>query len=429
MTLESDNRPPFLGYLNFRDFNKKFGIKKSDRRYHMYLIGQTGTGKTSLMANLLNQDIQNGEGLAILDPHGDMVSRIAKNIPDERAKDLIYLNVSDPNSPYGFNPLASVPVDQRPMMASAIVEAFQKIWEGTWGPRMEHFFLNGVLTLLDQPTATLSDLGRIFDDSGYRNSALTRVTNPEVRNFWYREYPGYPLRYRSEAIAPIRNKVGAFISDPNLHRVLTSSPEMIDVRKVMDEGKILLVNLAKGNLGSKGGLLGSLLVSRIGTAALSRADQPEDRRRDFYLYLDEFQNFTTLSLANMLSELRKYRLNMVLAHQYLGQLEPEVREAILGNVGSIISFRVGPEDARLLAKYFQPKFTDADLMILDNYSIYLRLMIDGAVSKPFSAVTMLSWTDSIARAALAYPMYLLRPLAGVFLKTGRVILSLFNAKE
>lgn len=415
-----DSRITVLGQLNFRDVTNKFGVKRSDRRYHIYLIGQTGTGKSTLLENLIYQDIQNGEGLAVFDPHGDFLERLAKAVPQERKADLFYFNVPDPACPYGFNPLESVPPDSRPRAASQIIEAFKKIWGSTWGPRMEHYFRNALLTLLDQPSATLADLSRLFHDPGFRREAIGRISNPQVLAFWYQEFRNSLPRYRNEAVAPIENKLGAFLAHPALQRVLTRAEKNLNFREIMDQGKVLLVNLAKGKLGGDvSSLLGALLVSRLDVTALSRADQPEASRRDFYLYLDEFQNFTTLSLANMLSELRKYRLNLILAHQYLAQLEPEVREAILGNVGSIICFRVGPEDARLLAKYFQPKFSDQDLMNLSNYSIYLRLMIDGAVSKPFSAETVLPWNPA---PAIARFFSLLRPLSRFAVRTISILL-------
>lgn len=381
----SDNHITIIGRTNFRNDPKQFGIKKPDRRYHMYVIGKTGTGKSTLIENLVFQDIRKGEGLAVLDPHGDFIERIADMIPMKRDDDLIYFNVPDPLCPFGFNPLESVAPEKRPLIASGMVDAFKKIWGKTWGPRMEHILRNTMLTLLDQPNATLADVARLYRDSDFRKEAAGRVSNPQVKEFWKKDFP----KYGGEAIDPIMNKIGAFLSDPHLQRVLTKGYKTFDIRKIMDEGKILLVNLAKGRLGpDNSSLLGALLLSRMELAALSRADIPEKERRDFYLYLDEFQNFTTLSMANMLSELRKYHLNIIISHQYLDQLEEEVRNAVLGNVGTTISFRVGVKDAYLLEKEFYPKFSASDLINLPNYSIYLKLMIDGKVSQPFSADTL-----------------------------------------
>ncbi len=374
---------------NFRNNRRKFGIKASDRRHHMYVIGQTGTGKTTLLETMIVQDMRNGQGLAVIDPHGDFVDRIAKFIPEDRKKDVIYFNIPDPACPYGFNPLRDVPPHRRPLAASGVLEAFQKIWVTTWGPRMEYILRNTLLTLLEQPGATLGDVTRLYADEVFRRRALARVSNPQVRRFWYLEFEKYTPRYKAESLGPIQNKVGAFLSDPVIHRIMTEGRENLDMRRIMDEGKILLVNLAKGRIGGdNSALLGAMLVSHLGLAALSRADIPERERRDFFLYLDEFQNFTTFSTANMLSELRKYRLNLTIAHQYLSQLEPEVRDAIFGNVSTKIAFRIGLRDAEMVEKEFYPEFSAHDLINLPNFHIYLKLMVDGRVGKAFSAETL-----------------------------------------
>jgi hypothetical protein len=355
----------------------------------MYIIGKTGTGKSTLLENMIQQDVWHNEGLAVFDPHGDFVEHIREHIPARRRQDLIYLNVPDPFCGYGFNPLESVAPEKRPLAASGMLEAFKKIWDKTWGPRLEHILRNTLLVLLDQPHATLADVRRLYFDEAFRRDALTRVTNPQVKDFWLKEYASYLPRYKSESIAPILNKIGAFLADPNLHRLLTQPKQSINLRGIMDEGKILLVNLAKGKIGGDAStLLGALLVSRIGLSALSRADVPEEQRRDFYLYLDEFQNFTTLSMTSMLSELRKYRLNIIAANQYLGQIDPEVREALLGNVGTFICFRIGLIDAKILEKEFYPEFNDIDLINLHNFNVYIKMMIDGKGGKPFSAETL-----------------------------------------
>jgi len=388
MLRELDNRITYFARTNFRNERKAFGIKRADRRSHIYVIGKTGTGKSTLLETLSRQDIVNGEGLALLDPHGDLVEKVLRAVPDKNKGDLIYFNV--PDNPLGFNPLEKVAPEKRTLAAAGLLDAFKKIWADSWGPRLEHILRNAFLALLDQPEATLADVLRLLDDLTFRREICSRVSNSQVRDFWLREYENYPIRLRAEAIAPIQNKVGAFLTDPVLNRILTQKRSDFDLRHVMDEGKILLINLAKGKIGADASsLLGALLVTKIGLAGLSRADVPEETRRDFYLYLDEFQNLATLSLANMLSELRKYRVNMVLSHQYLGQLDPQVKDAILGNTGTIISFRLGLTDAEMLAGEFYPFFSARDLINLPNYHIYLRLMIDGVVSQPFSAGTLL----------------------------------------
>jgi Type IV secretion-system coupling protein DNA-binding domain len=382
------NRITLIGRTNFRNQHKAFGIRQGDRRAHMYIIGKTGTGKTTLLETMIRQDIGAGRGAALFDPHGDLVERLLAWFPDKRRDDLIHFNVPDASRPLAFNPLEGVPPAKRALAAAGMLEVFKKIWAESWGPRLEHILRNALLTLLDQPEATLADILRLMDDVGFRRIAVSRVHNAHVRNFWLREYEHYPARFRAEAIAPIQNKVGAFLADPVLNAILSQPKSSFDLRRLMDEGRVLLVNLAKGKIGEDTAmLLGALLVSRIGLAGLSRADVAEPSRKDFYLYLDEFQSFTTLGLANMMSELRKYRVNLILAHQYLSQLDEQVRDAILGNAGTIISFRLGLADAEIIGKEFWPEFSKEDLIRLPNYNVYLKLMVRGAISKPFSAET------------------------------------------
>ncbi len=374
---------------NFRGDRRVFGIRRADRRAHMYIIGKTGTGKSTLLETMIRQDIKNGDGLALLDPHGDLVEKVLDRLPENRRADLIYFDVPDRNQTVGFNPLGHVAEDKRPLAASGLIEVFKKLWADSWGPRMEYILRNTVITLLDKTDSTLADIPKLLDDKAFRKAALFYSRNEHVRRFWLKEYEGYPARLRAEAIAPIQNKVGTFLSNPVLKKILTESEIKVNLRKIMDDRQVLLVNLAKGKIGEDtAALLGALLVSRFALAALSRANIAENDRRDFYLYLDEFQAYGTLSLANMLSELRKYRLSMVLSHQFLTQLTPELQAAILGNVGSTIAFRVGAEDAEILEKEFHPEFSATDLVNLPNYSIYLKLMVDGAVSRPFSGETL-----------------------------------------
>jgi hypothetical protein len=379
----------YFATTDFRHRATPFGIRHKARRAHMYVLGKTGTGKSTLLETLIRQDLSKGRGLALHDPHGDLAGKVLSEVPEERRADLIYFDATDAEHPLGFNPLESVAAKFRPLAASGLLSVFQHIWADSWGPRLEHILRNTLLALLEQPSATLADIPRLLDDRAFQKQAVAQVSNEQVRNFWLKEYAGYPARFRAEAVAPLQNKVGAFIANPLIHKIVTQQRSAFRLRKVMDEGKILLVNLAKGKIGADtSALLGALLVSRIGLAALSRADQPEDERCDFYLYLDEFHSFTTLSLAGMLSELRKYRLNLILAHQYLAQLDERLLAAILGNAGTIISFRIGPQDAETVAQEFAPEFSATDLVSLPNYHIYLKLMIDGRVSNPFSAVTL-----------------------------------------
>ena len=399
MNSPSSNPVTYFGETLPRQPRRRFGIKRNDRLSHMYIIGKTGTGKSTLLETMILQDIAQGEGLTLLDPHGDLVERIAKAIPPHRRKDVIYFDPSDPAQPYGYNPLKRVTPEKRALAASGILEVFHKTWgERAWGQRMEHILRNALLLLLDQPEATLADLLTLFRDEAFRNNAIKNCRNEQVRDFWRFEYPKYS-RFAAEAVAPIQSKVASFLSDPALRRVLTTPEQPIHIRKLMDEGKILLVNLAKGKLGEdSASLLGGLLVTTIGLAAFSRADMPEHIRRAHWLYMDEFQSFTTLSLANMLSELRKYGVGMVLAHQYLQQLDPEIRHAVLGNAATLIAFRLGAQDAAAIAREFEPVFGRTDLLSLPNYHIYLKLLIDGEPSRPFSATTLCVRPRQIAEA-------------------------------
>ncbi|MGY4197862.1 type IV secretory system conjugative DNA transfer family protein [Bradyrhizobium sp. USDA 4520] len=366
-----------------------FGIKDEDRFSHIYIIGKTGTGKSTLIETMALQDIEHGCGLALIDPHGDLVERIAAQVSTRRKSDVIYLNACDPSQPYGYNPLRHVREDRIALAASGFIEVFKKMWPDAWGVRMEHILRNVLMALLEQPHATMHDVLRILSDRKFRAEIARHLKNETVRTFFTKEFERFSFGYRADSTAPIQNKVGAFLSDPTLNRLLTAPRHDLHVRQIMDERKVLLVNLAKGQIGEdSSSLLGGLLVTTLGLAAFSRADLPEYERRPFFVYVDEFQNFTTLAMADMFSELRKYRVGFTVAHQYLHQLEPDVRHAVLGNAGTIISFRVGSEDAPYLAREFQGRFDEIDLLQLPNYRIYLKLMIDGVPSAAFSATTL-----------------------------------------
>lgn len=367
----------------------RFGIKNDDRMFHLYVIGKTGTGKSTLMETLARQDIELGHGVCVIDPHGDLAERLVTHIPKERESDLIYLDAADINQPYGYNPLRRVRKDKVPLAVSGLMEALKKLFDDAWGVRMEHVLRNTLYALIECGDATLPDILRMITDTSFQRSVVKKITNVQVRKFWEHEFKDYNPRYRQEMIAPIQNKVGAFLADPRLYRIFTNPPVDLRFRHIMDSGKILIVNLAKGRLGDdSANLLGALLVTTLNLAAFSRSELPESERRPFYVYLDEFQNFTTLSVANTVSELRKFKLGLVLANQHLHQLEPDVMHAVLGNVGTLITFRVGPEDARMLAREFAPVFSADDLVNLPNHDIYLKLVIDGAPGRPFSATTL-----------------------------------------
>lgn len=368
-------------------------MKSLDRRQHMYVIGKTGTGKTTMLNNLALQDIKMGRGMCIVDPHGEFVENILRKVPAERINDVIYFNPADTEYPIGFNVLEVSDEKYKHLVASDLMGIFTKIWANVWSARMEYILNNCVLALLDTPGTTLLGIPRILVDKDYRQKILANVKDPVVKAFWIHEYEGYNERFRGEAIAPIQNKVGQFLSTPLIRSIVGQETSSINIQDIMNSGKILLVNVSKGRIGEdNSALLGAMLITKIQLAAMERIRIPEAERRDFYLYVDEFQNFATDSFAGILSEARKYALNLVVAHQYIGQLvtdvSTKVRDAIFGNVGTMIIFRVGAADAEFLEPEFTPEFVIQDLVNLPNREIYVKLMVDGTTSRPFSASTL-----------------------------------------
>jgi type IV secretory pathway TraG/TraD family ATPase VirD4 len=384
-----ENRVTYFAKTNHRGGAQHFGIQKKDRRYHMYAIGKTGMGKSTMLFNLIQQDIENGEGLAVLDPHGDLAEKIIAVMPEHRKKDLVYLDVTDSENPFHFNPLEITDMSRASLVVSSLMSVFKKIWETSWGPRMEYILRNGLTTLSEFPHATLLDLQRLLHDRNYRKVIVDKVQNPQIKAFWLKEFDNFTPRMQSEAVSPIQNKIGQFLNNPIVKNIVGKRESSFELRDVMDSGKIFLVNLSKGKIGEdSSSLLGAMLVTKIALAALSRQNIPEWKRRDFYLYVDEFQSFTTSGFIDILSEARKYRLNLIFANQYLHQVDEKIMRAILGNVGTLISFRVGTEDAKIISQEFYPVFRQSDLVNLPAYGICLKLMIDGDVSKPFSADTL-----------------------------------------
>lgn len=378
----------FFAQTNYRDQRRRFGIRRKDRRYHLFLIGKTGMGKSTVLENLIVADLRAGAGLAVLDPHGDLVKRVLRYVPKEREKDLLYFDPVNPLGALPFNVLTDSFAHPY-LIASGILGAFKKVWGDSWGPRMEHILRYALLGLLSVPGSTLLDLPRLLVDKGFRAQALVYIEDTQVRAFFRDEFEKYAPHFRAEAIAPILNKVGHFLANPFLRRVLGERENRLRFRTLMDEGKIFLGNLAKGSLGEdSSALLGALLLSHIELSALSRADIPEEQRRDFYLFVDEFSHFATASFKGMLSESRKYALNLTLATQLLAQMEEDMRAAVFGNVGTLIAFQVGAEDAEYLKREFVPVFTAEDLIRLPAHHIYLKLRIEGQTSLPFSGVTL-----------------------------------------
>lgn len=381
------SRVTYIGRTNHRQSDRLFGIRQSDRRMHLLTIGKTGTGKTHFLRLIAEQDIEANQGFALFDPHGDLARSIRDAVPASRLEDLVYIDPLDPLSPWRFNPFAGIPAKSQPLAAAGIVDVFKKLWSEDWGPRLEHLLRNVAFALLETEGATFGDVPQLLGDKSYRLELAHSLSNQAVQNFWCHEFDGYTAAFRATVIAPLQNKVGALLTDPILRRVFTEAGDLLELRRIMDEGKILVVNLDKGRLGeASASVLGSLLVSHLALAGLSRSDQPEESRRDFAISLDEFQLFSTKALANMLSELRKYRVSMVLATQYLSAIDPAVLDAVLGNVGTIISFRVGADDAARLAKELGEPATPADLTGLPRYNVFVRLLIDGEPSRAFSAI-------------------------------------------
>jgi len=386
----------FIGETTFRNQRKRFGIKTDDRRRHIYIVGKTGMGKTALLENMAIQDIISGRGVGFVDPHGEAAEDLLDFIPPQRINDVIYFNPADLDFPIAFNVMEKVSLEHRHLIASGLMGVFKKIWPDVWSARMEYILGNSILALLEYPNTTLLGVNRMLADLEYRKKVVEKVIDPVVKSFWVQEFARYTQRYEVEATAAIQNKVGQFISNPLIRNIIGQVQSAIDMRKVMDEGKILILNLSKGKIGEDNSrLLGALLITKMQLAAMSRVDIPEEKRRDFFLYVDEFQNFATEAFVNILSEARKYRLSLTLGNQYIAQLEEmtltgkstRVRDAIFGNIGTIITFRIGAEDAEFLEKEFFPEFTTQDLVNLAKYNTYIKLMIDGVASRPFSAQT------------------------------------------
>ncbi len=376
----------FFAKTNFRNQERVFGIKTDDRRRHMYIIGKTGMGKTNLLENLVVQDIRNGHGICYIDPHGDTAEKLLKAIPTNRINDVIYLNPSDQNFPLAFNVMESVDPDYRHLVSSGLIGVFKKIWADSWGPRLEYILRNAILALLEYPGSTLLGVTRILVDKKYRERVVDKVTDPVIRQFWVDEFPKWSDKVLQEVVSPIQNKVGQFLSSSLIRNIVGQTQSSFDIRDIMDSRKILILNLSKGRIGEdNSALLGAMMITKIQLAAMGRVDIEEDTRNDFYLYVDEFQNFATESFANILSEARKYHLNLILANQYITQIDEKVRDAIFGNAGTIVSFRVGAMDAEFLEKEFEPVFMQNDIVNLPKYNVYLKLMIDGIAGDAFSA--------------------------------------------
>lgn len=386
---EEKKRINFFARTEFRNKIATFGIKKDDRRKHLYIIGKTGTGKSTMIANMAINDMRNGEGVAVIDPHGDLSDILLDFVPSFRINDVAYLDPSDIEHPFHLNPLEVKNESLRELVSSGIVSIFYKLYHYSWGPRLEYILRNTILTLLYVPQSTLLQVPELLTNEGYRQRVVEKLPDQVLKNFWLNEFNKMSPQLRSEAVSPILNKVGQFLSSQTIRNIVGSPVSTIDLESVMNEGKIVMVNLSQGKLGEdNSALLGAMIITKMQLAAMNRVYQSEGQRRDFYLYVDEFQNFATNSFIKILSEARKYRLNLTLVNQYIGQIDEDVQKAIFGNAGSLVSFGVGAMDARILAKEFGSKYKEEELVGLGNYQTILKLSIDNHTSTPFSATTL-----------------------------------------
>ena len=378
-----------IGATNFRSTFHEFGIKGDDRRRHIYIVGKSGTGKSTLIENMAIDDVVRGKGVIVVDPHGELADKVLSCVPDNRINDVIVFDPADRSYPIGFNLLEMVEDDFKGMVASGFVGIFKKIFGDSWGPRLEHILRNTVLALLDCPDSTMLDIPRMLTDNRFRDMIVEQVKDPVIRDFWINEFAQYDSKFRTEAVSPILNKVGQFLATATIRNIVGQPKSRINIREIMDQKKIMIVNLSRGKIGEdNSALLGAMMITKIQLAAMSRADVTADKRPDCSLYVDEFQNFATESFATILSEARKYNLCLTMANQYIDQMSEEVRSAVFGNAGTIVSFRVGGTDADFLVKEFEPVFDANDLVNLDKYNIYIKLLIDGISSPAFSAKTL-----------------------------------------
>ncbi len=389
MSEENKKEINIFAQTTFKNQNVKYGLIRQDRRRHMYVIGKTGTGKSTMLANMAISDLKKNEGMCVIDPHGDLVETLLDFIPSHRVNDVVYFNPADQERTVQINLFEGKNVVHRELIASGIVSVFKKLYEYSWGPRLEYILRNALLTLLKTETAKLSDILNLLTDNNYRNRIVETLDDPILKDFWLNEFNRMPDRLKSESISPILNKVGQFTSSPLVRNVVNTNKSSFSIEETMDNGKILLANLSQGKLGEDNAtLLGAMLITKIQLAAMGRVNIPETQRKDFYLYVDEFQNFATQSFIKILSEARKYRLNLILANQYIDQIPEEVRQAIFGNCGTIASFVMGASDAELFTKEYGNKYTSEDLVSLDRYQIINKIMVDNVMSAPFPAYTL-----------------------------------------
>jgi hypothetical protein len=375
----------YFAQTNFRNNGKLFGIFQKDRMMHLYILGKTGTGKTNLLTTLILQDIIHGRGCAVFDVHGDLLKNILNHIPQKRIQDVVHLDISNQFMNYRYNPLRKVSEEKKSLVVGGLLDAFKKLWKGAWGIKLEHILRYILLTLLAQPKSHLGEIPKIIHDSSFREQCLANVKNKEIISFWKNEFP----KYSKNDLIPILNKVGAFLAHPSVKRFLITNTKDISLRQCIDQSKIVLIDISKGKIGIDAShLIGSILITSFANAAFTRIDTEEEKRVPFHIFLDEFQNYTSPSISGILSELRKFKVSLTLANQYLYQIDTDIKNAVLGNIGTLIAFRTGQQDAKYLVQEFYPTFQVSDFTSLENFDIYLKLMISGKPSKPFSATTI-----------------------------------------
>jgi hypothetical protein len=426
---DDDRRVTYFASTHTRGKREMFGVRAADRGKHIYVIGKTGMGKSTMLENMAIQDIQNGEGIAFIDPHGSTAEKLLDFIPHDRIKDVVYFAPFDTDHPMGFNVMEDVGFDKRHLVVSGLMGALKRIWVDAWSARMEYILQNTLLALLEYPDSTLLDVNRMLTNKTFRNAVVEKITDPIVKAFWTEEFAAFTDTYTREATPAIQNKIGQFTANPLIRNIVGQGKSSFDLRKIMDEKKIFIVNLSKGRMGeTNASLLGSMLTVKIYLAAMSRADEPASRMAKlprFYFYVDEFQSMMNEAFADILSESRKYKLALTLANQYIEQMEEEVRDAVFGNVGTLIVFRVGPFDAEVLETVFDPVFTPEDLVGLGIGQIYLTLMIDGVGSKPFSAETI----PPIEAPTISYRDDCVRSSRELYARTRADVETIINKKQ
>ncbi len=378
-----------FGLTNYHNNFVPFGIRRSDRRRHLYIVGKSGVGKSKLLELLINEDLQNNEGIAVLDPHGDLVDAIMRFIPEHRVQDVVLLNPADVDFPIAFNPLEKIDDAYKMQLTVGFIDIFKKLFGGNWTYRLEHVLRYTTLALLDSPNTTVLSILKMLTDKNYRQKIVSRIQDSVVKSFWVSEFAAWSEKFDAEAITPLLNKVGQFVATNMIRNMIGQPTTLFNIREIMDKKKILLMKVSKGLLGEENSsLIGSMIITKLYQAAMSRADTQEDKRTDFYFYVDEFQNFATDTFTEILSEARKYRLNLTIAHQYMGQLSPTVRKTVFGNVGSMVSFRVGAEDAAILEQEYNPIFKERDIINLGVREFYIKMSVNGESREAFSGRTL-----------------------------------------